>query len=33
VLQLPVTQPLGEHEHKLQISADSRSSPPRLPIG
>jgi hypothetical protein len=35
VLQLPVTQPLGEREHKPQIIADSRPTPtpPRLPIG
>jgi hypothetical protein len=33
VLQLPVTQPLGEREHKPQITADSRPTPPRLPIG
>ena len=31
VLQLPVTQPLGEH--KPQIVADSRPTITRLPIG
>ena len=33
VLQLPVTQPLGEREQKPQIIADSRPTSPRLPIG
>jgi hypothetical protein len=33
VLQLPVTQPVGEREHKPQVIADSRSPATRLPIG
>jgi hypothetical protein len=33
VLQLPVTQPVGEREHKLQIISDSQPTTPRLPIG
>jgi hypothetical protein len=33
VLQLPVTQPLGEREHKPEINADRQPTIPRLPIG
>lgn len=33
VLQLPVTQPISEREHKPQIVADSRPPVTRLPIG
>jgi len=33
VLQLPVTQPLGEREHKPQTITDSRTTITRLPIG
>ncbi|GMP11893.1 MULTISPECIES: hypothetical protein [Bradyrhizobium] len=33
VLQLPVTLPIGEREHKPQIIADSRPTVTRLPIG
>ena len=33
VLQLPVTQLVGEREHKPQIISDSQPTTPRLPIG
>ncbi|MET4384800.1 hypothetical protein ABIB73_000535 [Bradyrhizobium sp. F1.4.3] len=33
VLQLPVTQPVGEREHKPQITADRQPTITRLPIG
>ena len=33
VLQLPVTQPVGEREHKPQVIADGRPTITRLPIG
>jgi hypothetical protein len=33
VLQLPVTQPVGEREHKPQTISDSQPTTPRLPIG